>query len=518
MPTLPLARYTAKPDGGTISGGRRATGEDFGAVDLTGAVRSVQGAAEAYVAQKEEDESRSVLVQQAEIRAKYAKRLDEAATNGEDVTKIRSELDNDLAKVGEGLTTRRGADTAQLHAANTSAVFDNQANNILVSRAVTQARVDGAKFLNSTGAIVASNPAYLPQAEKDVDAFVETLSRVPPEKRAAMAADLKQNMNVAAAMGAARLDPEGTKLAIEAGKFDMTPEQRQQVVGQADATIRAKRVEEGYVRAEKEYKERERDETARDKHFKGIMAGTTSARAILDDPDLRPATREHLVSYMEARTKSLAGADKRSNPGAVRDLWMRINAPDGDPNKIYGADPIFEAVKKGDINTTDADRLNSQLANSKDENNRSFSTRLNGRLQTVASAMRSSPVYQNQPELAAAIQNTMIAEVERESLRLRKEGKNPDVLLDPNSKDYYFTPNRIKTVADDVQKQAAQLNPSSVDLRTKPDAAMEISVGQPFIDPNGVQRTMTKELQEALRKNKPGINEVRGTIRQPEAK
>ena len=90
MPTLPFARYTAKPDGGTISGGRRATGEDFGAVDLTGAMHSIQKTAVDYRAQVEEDESRSVLVQQAELRAKYAKRLDEAATNGEDLTKIRA--------------------------------------------------------------------------------------------------------------------------------------------------------------------------------------------------------------------------------------------------------------------------------------------------------------------------------------------------------------------------------------------------------------------------------------------
>lgn len=502
MPTLPLARYTAKPDGGTISGGRRASAEDFGG-DFTGAGRAIQGAAEGYLAQKEEDESRSVLVQQAEIRAKYAKRLDEAATSGEDIAKIRGELDNDLAKVNEGLSTKKGVTTADYYAATTGAVFDNQANNILVSRAYSAARVEGAKFSSALVDRVSRDPSALESAKADINAFVDTLSRVSPENKAKLTKEWGDDVTVAAVMGDIRRDPTSAKKRIEENVWGLSLKQREAALDEVTKQKNAARVQQNYLRAEKEYQERERDEAARDKHFKGIMGGTTSARAILDDPDLKPATREHLISYMDARSKSLAGADKKSNPAAVRDLWMRINAPDGDPNKIYGADPIFEAVKKGQINTTDADRLNSQLANSKDENNRSFSVRLNGRLQTVSSAMRSSPVYQNQPELAAAIQNTMIAEVERESARLRKEGKNPDVLLDPDSKDYYFTPNRIKTVAEDVQKQAAQINPSSVDLRTAPDAALTLSVGQPFIDPQGVPRVMTKELQEALRKGKP---------------
>ncbi len=501
MPRLPT--FTAKLDGGVISGGRRATVEDTGVVDLGGAARSVSKAAEGFLAAKEEDESRQVLVKQAEIRAKYAKRLDEAATSGEDVQKIREELDNDLSGVTDNLQTKKGADTAALHAANTGAIFDNQVNNILVTRATLTARVDGAKFLNNTGAIVSSNPAYLPQAEQDVDAFVATLSRVPPEKRAAMAEDLKQNLNTAAAMAQARLDPDGVKELVKGGSFNMTPQQREQVIHQADATIRAKRVDENYKRQQEQYDRQERNETARDGLFKGIMAGQVSARQILDNPDLTATTREHLTMFLEQRGKALAGQEKQSNPEVRKQLWLAVNAPDGTPGKIYTSDKIFEAVKRGDLNTTHADQLNSMVANQKDENNRGFGNRLHGRISTVSAAMRASPEYQAQPELAAAIQLEMVAQAEKKAAGLRKEGKSPDELLNPESKDYLFKPNFIKSVADDVKQQARAALPQAVDLSKTPDAAASIEVGQSFIDPRGVQRTMTPQLKKALEKGVP---------------
>lgn len=479
MPKLPI--FTANPGQGVIAGGRRATAEDMGAQDVTAGVHSIQRAAEGVIQAKEDDESRKVLVSQAEIRAKYAKRLDEAVTTGEDTDKIKEELNSDLAAVADGLTTKKGMETAALHAANTGAIFDNQANHIQVTRANLNARVAGAQFLNSTGAIVASNPDYLPQAEKDVDAFVQTLTKVSPEHRAVIAKDLKQNMNVAAAMSRARIDPAGVKKAVEGGSYDMTPEQRQQVIHQADATERQIRADAAFKRQELEYEKHQTDLAARDEHFKKIMTGGFSMRAVLDDPRLSPQSREHLALMQEARGKALAGQEKKSNPTVVRDLWLRVNAPDGTPGKIYTNDAIFQAVKAGDVNTTDANNLNNLLANQKDENNRSFSTRLNGRIRIVEGAMRSSPEYQNQPELASAIQLEMMTQVEKKAAALRKDGKSPDGLLDPASKDYFFQPNIIRTLARDVREQQKAQLPKI----TSPAEYAALNVGDQYVDSNG---------------------------------
>jgi len=479
MPKLPTR--SADLGGSVISGGRQATATDFGAVDLTGAVRAVQRVGNEIIQTKEEDESRKVLVSQAEIRAKYAKRLDEAATSGEDVGKIRQELDNDLANVTANLETRKGAETAALHAANTGSIFDNQANQIAVQRATLTARVEGGKFLNSTGAILATNPGYLPQAEQDVDAFVATLSKVSPEQRAVIANDLKQNLNVAAAMAQARIDPEGIKTALEGGQFNMTPQQRSQVIHQAETTIRAKRADERLARAEEKEKRRELSDQARDEYFKNIVKGKTDLTAMVNDPRLDVTDREHLIVFAEARAKAGAAAERRSNQTVKNNLWLQISN-----GEIRNNQPIIDAVNRGDLNIQDADYLNAKVANQKDENNRNFSQRLGARMQTVIGAMRSSPEYQAQPELAAAIQLQMAADVERRSSELRKQNTSPDVLLDPDSKDYYFTPSRIKQVASDVKQQMQDtLSPatrvtSQADYDALPD-------GTPYIDSNGTR-------------------------------
>lgn len=470
MPTLKT--YTAPTRPAPINGGRRASGEDFGATDLSGVAKTVASAANAYLADAEESESRKVLVAQAEIRAKYAKRLDDAAINGEDLGKIKEELTSEMSTVSEGLVTRKGADTAALHAANTSAVFDNQANNIAVTRAVTEARVEGAKFLNATGAIIANNPSYLPQAEADADAFVATLTRIPLEKRNEIAANLKNNMNVAAAMVNARRDPEATKAAVQGGAYNLEPGQRQQVIGEAETAIRARRAEEAYIRADKEYQERERNEEAYDKNFKAIMGGTATRKDIMNDPDLKPNTREHLIVFMEARAKSLASGDRKSDSSVVNDLYLRIIAPEGTPGKIYTIDPIFEAVKarmegKPGINTTDAERLRGIVAGQKDENGRTFGSQLYGRLQVVQGALRSAPQYQAQPELAAQIVTTLASRAEKAAEDARKAGKSPTSILDPDSKDYFFKPGTLKAVEDDVQQQMRASTPQIPAIQTQ---------------------------------------------------
>ena len=484
MPKLPT--FTASSGQGVVSGGRRATAEDMGAVDLSASVHAVQRAGEGFIQAKEDDESRKVLVSQAEIRAKYAKRLDDAVISGEDTDKIKEELNNDLSTVSEGLVTRKGADTAALHAANTGAIFDNQASQIQVTRAVVQAKVDGAKFINGLANQVSRDPSSLKSNEESVNAFVATLTRIPAEKRVAFATEWRQDLNVAAALAMARVDPEGAKKAVQEGQFDLTVPQREHIINRADETTRAIRTDKMYERQEADYQKREKDLEARDEYFKQIMRGGFSMQKALDDPRLSPQSREHLALMQEARGKAFAGQERKSDQKVKRDLWLRINAPDGTPGKIYTTDAIFEAVKaqsegKPGLSTADADQLNGMVANQKDENNRGFSTRLNGRMQLVVGAMRSSPEYSNQPELAAAVQIEMMTQVEKKAQELRKAGKSPDDLLNPESKDYFFKPNVIKTLASDVKAQQKAQLPKVV----SPEDYAALPVGAQYVDSNG---------------------------------
>lgn len=439
MPRLPQYSATIGGARGSASiGGRPASAADTGG--LVGSALQDLGqtgvrAGDRLLTFMEEEDQRKVMVAQAELRAKYAKRLDEAANTGEDLDKIREEFENDQAGIYDGLRTTKGRSTADLYSANGSQIFEARANNIQVTRSVNQARVDGNKFLNSTGAILSTNPGYLPQAEQDVDAFVSTLSNVPPEKRRALADELKQNLNVAAAMTNARNDPEGTKRAVEGGAYFMSPAQRQSVINRADTEIRARRANEEYERAQQDRVKRDLDDRARDEHFKNLFDGTLNLQAVAADDRLRPQTREHLIQLAKSWVRQQQ-QPVRSDQTVLRDLWLDIHAPEGDPRKIYNADKIFEAVNAGKISPSDANQLNSLVANQKDPNNRSIGSKLSSALSTFGRALSQDPNFIGQPAMVAEIQMDYQARVLDKVEELRGAGKNPADVFNPNSKDY----------------------------------------------------------------------------------
>ena len=213
----------------------------------------------------------------------------------------------------------------------------------------------------------------------------------------------------------------------------------------------------------------------------------------MDDPALLPQTREHLITLMERRAKEAAGEEKRSSQVVLRDLWMKASS-----GQMFNNSEVIAAVGRGELNVRDASFLSSVVAAQKDENGRSFQSNLNARLSIVNQAMRAAPQYQAQPELAAAIQMQMLTDVSRQADQLRKENKDPAALLDPGSKEYYFTPNRIKATADALQAQGREV--AGVDLRQDPGAWKDVPVGGTFIDPKGTQRVMTDALKKALAK------------------
>lgn len=485
MPVLPTYSAQLQPAG--VSGGRRASGEDF-ATPFGDISKAVVGASNAYIADQEDAEARKALIASSEIRAKYAKELDIAATSGTDLAALKQQMADELSKVGDGFQTRRGQESLQLYTANTGLMFDEQANSIEVKRAAATARLEGSKFLNSAAAIIQSNPLYLQAAEKDADALVSTFSRVSPEQKAEIANGLKQELNMAAALSAARIDPEGTKKKLDGGAWNLSPEQRSAAINKADTEMRAKRADEAYRRSVKEYEERERDEKARDTLFKGIMSGKASRREIMDNPDLRPTTREHLIVFMEERAKSLQNQEKKSDPVAVRDLWMRIHAPDTDPRKMYGGDAIFEAVRAGKVNVSDANQLNALVANQKDENNRTIGSKLQSQMSIVGRALSQDPQFIAQPALVAEIQNNYQARVFDKVNELRKSNQNPNEVFDPASKNYVGSREFIQGAIDEAKGRSRAAAPQAAAPKTKTEYDA-LPNGTVYVDTDGQMKT-----------------------------
>lgn len=494
---MPLLNFTASGDSGYMlgyhSGGRKATSEDFnmdGPSALAKAgVRAVDEVGEA--------ESRKVLVSAAEIRAQYAQRLDDAANSGEDLGKIKEQMNTDLSKVGEGLYTSKGAYELQVHTANSNLMFDQQANAIKVHAAGVQASVEAGKFVNSWSGLINANPAALNAALSDSDAFAATLVHVPPAKRAAIAEHLKSEMNVTAAIAAGRMDPQGTLTKLQGGDWDLTPEQRQHATNAAEAQVRGLRADETNKRALKEYDEREADEKARGETLQGIMGGTMTAKAILADSRLKPTTQEHMINFMDARSRELATQEKASDEEVRLRLWRAVNAPEGDPNKIYNADAIYAAVTDQanglpGLNTRHADQLMTQLRTAKDENNVSVSSKLHSLSANFDHAIASDPrMLRFDSAQRAEIQNDYIANVNERVEELRKANHSPNDAFDPKNKSYVGSREFMQQSIDRAIAKQTASTPKVVDLRATPQA--EVPVGATFVDSKGRTAVMTPE-------------------------
>lgn len=508
-----LKTYTATIGPAPAGGGRRASAEDFGAsAGLAGAGKALQDFGEKVLDQKEQEESRKALIASTELRAKYARELDAISLSGGDTAALKAKMAADFAKIGEGFATKRGAEMVSYYAANSEVMFDEQANRIEVQRAAANARLQGSKFVNDAAAIIRSNPNYLSVAEANADALVSTFPMLRPEQAAEVAADLKQQLNMAAALAAGRIDPQQTIKDLDGGRWNLKPEDRHAATSQARTEINARKAEAAYLEAQAEKQKNDRELLARDRHFKAIIDGTFSQRALMDDPDLSPQAREHYIVFAEQRAKALTTQEKASDPVEVRNLWLRIHAPEDDPGRIYNSDPILDSVARGRINTTDADRLNAMVANQRDENNRTLGAKLSAAMSVVGRAISQHPTFIQQPALVAAAQMDYQARIWGKVAEYRAAGKNPNDLFIPGHKDYVGSKEFIEvSISGLLGQQSAKIDAEiprlSNDLEEARKQFDALPPGTPFIDPDGVQRT------------KPGAQPAAGalkiTVKQP---
>lgn len=505
-----IPTYSATLGGLPIGGGRRAdVSDDPTAATLHAAAGQAAKTSEALITNIEENESRKALVDVSEIRTKYAKAMDDAATSGGDLDKLKQQLTDDLAKVGEGFQTKKGAESLRMYSANTNLMFDEQSNHIALQRAWAQAKVDGQQFLKNASTLIQQDPAYLAVAEKDAESFVDTFSKLRSDQRLTLKDDMKKSLNMAAAIGAVRADPTEGKKRLDAGEWNLTLEQREHAKKEAEHYENVLRASEERERVRVERERHDDANTARDGYTQKILKGdhgNTLYNEIVRDPAFAhyPQYREHLAVFMREDAKRLANQEKASNPVVRKDLWLDIHAAEGDPRKVYNGDKVFAAVAAGNLNTTDANSLLQDVANQRDENGRTVGQKLNVLTSVVGRALSQDPQFTAQPALVAEIQNDYIDRVQQKIKSLRESGdKLPSRVFEVGDKDYVGSRAFIQGAIDAAKERQRAALPQVVDLRKTPEAATGIPVGTSFTDPNGVQRKMTQKLLDELKKQGP---------------
>lgn len=255
----------------------------------------------------------------------------------------------------------------------------------------------------------------------------------------------------------------------------LTWQQQDQVVGEAVRLQHLKMTMAERARSEAERAKKVAQETTRDDYQKQIFNPTKYGEfdplKVTDDPLLSPDQKLHLIQTSQAATRQ--NAEPKTHPQEVSRLYNQIIAGVDDPTKTFNGDNVREASRMGIISPSESDWLLGQVEKLRDGTNSSFQR------QVVMAHKKAEDMFMKDftatlPGGAAYASDALYRfrfDLDKKIVDLRKENKDPSGLLDPSSRDYMLTPDRMKAympkamqlMQDQAKKEtAAQMKPGYV--------------------------------------------------------
>ena len=517
MPKLPT--FNAQVGNASLGagiGGRRADASDLSDPGLIAAGRQIRATGESLLSHMEENEARQALVESTEIRARYAKALDEAALSGADLTKLREQMDAELAKIGEKFSTTKGASSLALYQANAGREYDQQANQIAVVRAATRARSLGQRLVNATAAEIDRDPSTLPLQIDKVWLFLEKSPGLSPETRTKLMDEWSADLNYKAATRSIALSPEASLKRLADGQWDVKPQQRETLIGLAKQEIEGQRRDRELKRLEAQRAEADAVDMARSKHIDAIIAGKANWAAIRDDSAFAGAqganAKKELFLFMDARKRQLAGEERKGDLKLRNDLWLQINS-----GQVFNPQVIVDAVRahaegKPGLDLSQADYLLNQMRNRRDGGDQTFRASFASEIGRQRDILRADIMLNATEEgkrTQEAILSAIVYEAETAAEKRRTstaKGQDPADLLNPTHKDYFFTKSNIEQIKARVvgKEQAAGVDEA---IRNGAPRATSLSdpvlrdmkIGDLFVDGDGNVHKMTAALKKQVK-------------------
>lgn len=504
-----LPTFTANLSGNPINSGRAASADDFGAAigdagkGLTDFVLGLQRDAE-------DDESRKALIGSTKVRAEIAAELDDAVRTGADTEAIREKMHDKLAQIGTGFQTKRGAEQLEFYTANSDISFQQQANSIRMTRAAVNARLSAQSYLTDVARLIERDPNQVHLAVEGADALADSFRGASAEERATIKQGLRDSVNMIAAMSAIQQDPKAGLEALNAGQWQLKPEQVEHAKNFARTRTNELYADEARKRDTETYERRKRDSEAQNSHIDKIIKGTAKDGDISADVNLEPDTKRTLISFKAAYASRLVTGEKRDNQRVMDSLYARIGNPNA-TNPIYNEAEIMQQFTAGNLTISGANFLRNQVRLMKDDMGRGLGTRLESQVTTVRRALQADYQFLGDGELQSAILNDYRQRVTQLAETLRDDPQGPNQMFDARSKHYIGDPKFIAESVRNARADRTAQRAASVPKVNVPSDALGIPDGTVFTDPNGVQRTMTPALRKALQqqgvKPPPSTNE-----------
>ena len=376
MPVLP--QYTAPGDSGYqlahYSGGAHATADDMGAgpaAALGDIAQGAQAQIKQFQNEAQDDDARTVMVKMQALKANYSNQLRDAALNGTPLEPIGAKMQEDLAAIQTGTTTRRGYQTAEQHGYAAQEEFQAASAHISAQRYGAKLKEDIAGFDNSAAIRLQAQPGLLPQILQDREDLLSTFAgRIPPELASAARTEGKERLTVSAVNSTIEQDPHAALFILQnqTGVFpDLTPEKRAELVNVAQAGIKAENYDSDRARREAQQEQKVKDDGAMDGMLQDFANGAGiewEAKRILGLTAPSPEQKLRMLSTFEHLTAPQPkGLPPGYDPVAANAAYQNIFRPAGDPLRIQSQSQIDDLIVAGKIDIQEHENLSNAFRN-----------------------------------------------------------------------------------------------------------------------------------------------------------
>lgn len=181
-------------------------------------------------------------------------------------------------------------------------------------------------------------------------------------------------------------------------------------------------------------------------------APTLTKADVMANPDLTPTQKERLWPKLGGGSRSLADISHVVSS----DLFTRIHAPDGDPNKITDENELNDEFAAGHLNRPDLDWLRKEVQNARTPEGDMLGKRMTDFFSAVEPQINQKGMFGLPTNPKGAEQMYRFEDMVRRKVQeKKKKGEDPFSLFDPAAPDYLGKPDTVgsyaKSMTENVQ-------------------------------------------------------------------
>ena len=332
----------------------------------------------------------------------------------------------------------------------------------------TRAAAAVGQNLNDMGrnfSITAGNdPTTLSHISDTVNDSVQSLIQASPYISAEDAAKIKsevvpkmmKTVASSAFYGMAQSNPDAAIAALHKGDFDNYLDKEGQIRAEAFAREQKSQQYEDQQRARtlQEQQTKEVQAKTEDSYISSIISGKGIVAAkVAADPNLTAEQRIRISDFQHEHTRQIQeNVDNSPHPLEFRKQLNQMFATAQNAPNNLNIQPVRDAFTAGNLNYHEETELEGRFNALDKPMERNFQSQMSH----VERAVSSSVQFTGQPDKAAAAVNQIETQAHQTLDQWRQQGKDVTPLLDPASRDYLFSPDKIRSSLGTPQQSMAQ--------------------------------------------------------------